>query len=64
MNTRPDELIGSVEAARILGRSPRTVHRMVGSGELEPAVVAPGGRAGVYLFRRADVERVKAGSVA
>lgn len=50
-----DDLIGTAEAARILGKSPRTVHRMV-PNDLRPAIVAPGGRAGVYMFRRADVE--------
>lgn len=50
------DLIGSTEAARLLGKSPRTVHRMVEAGTLVPAMTAPGGRAGVYLFKRADVE--------
>lgn len=54
--SHPDDLIGSTEAARILGRSPRTIHRLVEAGELTPAVVAPGGFAGAFLFRRADVE--------
>ena len=53
---RHQELIGSVEAASILGKSPRTVHRMVKAGTLRPAVVAPGGFAGTYLFDRAEVE--------
>lgn len=51
-----DELIGSAETARMLGKSPRTVHRMVEAGTLVPAVTAPGGFAGTFLFRRADVE--------
>lgn len=58
------DLIGSVEAARILGKSPRTVHRMVDAGELTPVMVAPGGFKGAYLFDRADVERVKAEAAA
>lgn len=49
-------LIGSVAAARILGKSPRSIHRLVKSGELTPALIAPGGFAGSYLFNRADVE--------
>ena len=53
------ELIGTAEAARILGKSPRTVHRMVAAGSLTPAVTAPGGFAGAFLFRRTDIERVK-----
>lgn len=51
-------LIGTVEAARILGKSPRTVHRLVANGDLTPAVVAPGGYSGSFLFNRADVERL------
>ena len=54
-NEQP-ELIGSAEAARILGKSPRTVHRLVEAGNLTPAMTAPGGRAGAFLFRRSDVE--------
>lgn len=57
--THPD-LIGTAEAATILGRSARTVHRLVEAGDLTPAVVAPGGFAGVYLFARSDVEALKA----
>ena len=44
------------EAARILGKSPRTIHRYVDDGRLVPALKAPGGFAGAYLFRRADIE--------
>ena len=50
-----EDLIGTAEAARILGRSPRTVHRMVATGDLTPALTAPGGPSGSYLFRRAEV---------
>lgn len=57
MNT-PD-LIGSAEAARILGKSPRTVHRMVDAGTLTPEVVAPGGFVGTFLFKRSDVEALR-----
>ena len=49
-------LIGSAEAARLLGRSPRTIHRMVKAGTIVPAMTAPGGNVGVFLFNRADVE--------
>ena len=58
--TDSDNLIGSAEAGRILGRSPRTIHRLVADGLLVPAVTAPGGRAGVFLYRRSDVEALKA----
>lgn len=50
------DLIGTTEAAQILNRSPRTVHRMVAAGKLAPAMTAPGGYAGVWLFNRADIE--------
>lgn len=60
METTAPDLIGSAEAARILGKSPRTVHRMVKAGDLTPVMTAPGGFAGTYLFSRAEVERVKA----
>ena len=58
VNQRVPVLIGSVEAARILGKSPRTVHRLVESGALTPVLTAPGG-AGVFMFDRADVEALR-----
>ena len=64
MRMEHDELIGTAEAARLLGKSPRTVHRMVRSKALTPALVAPGGNAGVWLFRRADVQRLAKASAA
>lgn len=56
--------IGTTEAAALLGKSPRTVHRMVKAGILTPALIAPGGFAGAYLFDPAEVEKVKAESEA
>lgn len=50
-----DRLIGTTEASKLLGKSPRTVHRMVTDGKLVPVFVAPGGFAGTYLFNRDDV---------
>lgn len=52
------DLIGSREAGDILGRSPRTVHRLVSTGDLVPAAKVPGGYDGVFLFHRRDVERL------
>ncbi len=49
-------LIGTAEAARILGKSHRTIHRLVASGALKPAVIAPGGAAGAFLFNQRDVQ--------
>jgi hypothetical protein len=52
----PPDLIGTAEAARILKKSHRTVHRLVESGDLVPVLTAPGGFAGAFLFSRDDVE--------
>ena len=52
-----DDLMSTAEVARLIGKSHRTVHRLVIAGKLRPAVVAPGGPAGVYMFDRADVAR-------
>ena len=57
--TNTERLISTAEAAQVLGKSTRTIYRMVNAGALTPALVAPGGRVGSYLFDRADVERVK-----
>lgn len=56
MDTTHQSLIGTAEVARILGKSHRTVHRLVKAGTLVPALTAPGGFSGAYLFRREDVE--------
>ena len=55
-----DNLIGTAEAAKMLGKSHRTVHRLVEAGELVPVLTAPGGFKGAFLFKRSDVERLKA----
>lgn len=49
------DLIGTAEAARILGKSPRTVHRMVADGRLTVELTVPGGHVGVWLFDRAQI---------
>jgi len=54
------QLIGSAEAARILHTSQRTVTRLVASGQLPVMQTIPGGYAGIHLYERAEVERVKA----
>lgn len=59
MSTDATTLIGTAEVARLLGKSHRTVHRLVESGALVPAIVAPGGPKGSYLFDRADIERIQ-----
>ena len=55
---QPTDLIGTADAARILNCSHRTVHRMVEDGTLTPAHIASGGRAGIFLFRRTDIDKV------
>jgi hypothetical protein len=52
-----DELIGSLEASRIVGVSYPTFLRWVADGRIEPAHVMPG-VTGAKLFRLADVERL------
>lgn len=50
-----DELIGTPEAASIIGVSRATMTRWVQSGELEPATKLPG-QTGATLFYRADID--------
>jgi Helix-turn-helix domain len=50
-------LVTSAEAATIIGRDVRTIHRLVERGDLQPATKLPGIR-GAFLFRREDVERL------
>lgn len=52
-----EHLIGSATAATILGKSQRTVQRLVESGDLTPV---PLDVAGAHVFRRADVEALAA----
>jgi excisionase family DNA binding protein len=42
-NDRSRQLIGSSEAARLLGVSQQTLNRAVREGRVRPAVVTPGG---------------------
>lgn len=54
-----DELLTSTQSGQILGKSGRTVVRMVERGHLTPAGKLPGDN-GAYLFRRRDIERLAA----
>ena len=54
-----DDLIGTTETGQILGKTPRTVQRMVSAGALVPVVTLPG-KTGAHLFKRADVEALAA----
>ena len=59
MHPSDDDLLGSDEAARIIGVSRTTLRRLVDSRDIEPARTAPGGPHGSRLFKRSDVERIK-----
>ena len=50
----PDDLIGTAEAAELLGKPITTINRMALNGRLPVAVQMPG-RTGARLYRRADV---------
>ena len=52
------ELLTSAQAAVILGKSARTVQRMVDAGEIAAAQKLPGPN-GAYLFAPTEVERVR-----
>lgn len=51
--SQPD-LVGTAEAAELLGVSVRTIHRMTVKGLITPSIKFPG-QTGGYLFERADV---------
>jgi hypothetical protein len=53
------ELLTSAQAGVILGKSARTVQRMVDAGEITAAQKLPGPN-GAYLFAPTEVERVRA----
>jgi excisionase family DNA binding protein len=52
------DLIGTADAAEILGVSSRTVKRLARAGELPYTIKMPGDT-GAYLFLRRDVERIR-----
>ena len=49
-----DELISAQDAEKLLGKSRRTIHRLVASGKLPVAMRLPG-TTGAMLFHRSDV---------
>lgn len=59
----PPELVSTAQAAAILNRHVRSVHRLIATGALVPAVKIPG-KTGAYLFNRADVEALAGRHVA
>ena len=54
---RLDDLVGSVEASRIIGIPYTTFMRWVESGRITPVHVNPG-PTGAKIFRRADVDKL------
>lgn len=53
--SQSDDLLTSTQAGLILGKSGRTVVRMVEKGLVTPHVKLPGEN-GPFLFRRTDIE--------
>ncbi len=53
-----DRLLTTPEAAKLLRRSTRTVHRLVAAGELTPIKRLDVGPNGALIFDRRDVERI------
>lgn len=56
-----DELVTATEAAAILDCTPRTITRHADAGRLATARKLPG-RTGARLFRRSDVDDLRAAS--
>jgi excisionase family DNA binding protein len=52
------DLVGTLEAAEILGRDRSTITRLVERGELEAHKAVPG-RTAPLLFRRSDIETLR-----
>ena len=53
----PDELIGTAEAAAIIGVERSTLSHWIAKGRITPAMKLPG-TTGALLFTRAEAERV------
>lgn len=49
----------TADAARRIGRSPRTIHRAVRAGKLLPLFQVPG-KTGAFIFTAGEVERFAA----
>lgn len=58
MATEPLDLVGTAEAAQILGIERSTLSRWIQLGHLAPAQKLPG-KTGAHLFRRSDLEQFK-----
>lgn len=60
MHPMTADLLGTTEAAALLGVSVRTIHRIVTRGHLTPITKLPGST-GAYLFDADAVRAFKAG---
>jgi hypothetical protein len=58
---RMEGTVTTAEAARMLGKSPSAISRMVERGRLEPTLKLPGLR-GAFLFDSASIEALTEGS--
>ena len=56
---KPAHLIGSAEAAELLGVDRATLNRWVTSGRVQPAAQLPG-RTGARMFSRTSIESLAA----
>jgi DNA-binding transcriptional MerR regulator len=56
-NSSSERLIGSVEAADILGVAPATITRWVAKGTITPAAKGPG-QTGPFLFSLTEIVRL------
>lgn len=52
------QLLTTAQVAERLGKTPRTVQRMVAAGVLIPFATLPG-KTGAHLFKPDDVERLR-----
>lgn len=61
-NGHSAELVGSREAARVLGVSQQTLNRAVREGRVRPAVITPGGHRRFATSELRDAMRPRAGN--
>jgi hypothetical protein len=54
-----DDLVTSAEAAAMLHRTTRTIHRYVDDGKLTPFRRLSDAPNGAFLFKRSDIENLK-----
>jgi excisionase family DNA binding protein len=52
-----DDYIDTIEAAKLLGRTPRRILQFIADGTL-PAITVGSGRRVVHIVKRADVKKI------